>query len=163
MNNRQNKNNQGSSWLGAVIVLVIVLIRALTDSDLPPAAGAVIAFGILAVIIAVVVSAKAKKKAAKKPAPGSVRPTPTVELNRPAPSMQRREPTVSTVSHSHPRTANQRFPQPEAYCVTCENTGEDHFVRDRKRRIAQLDEWLKNGLIDREEYRVLKYRFERDQ
>ncbi len=163
MNNQQNKKKQGTPWLGAVIVLVLVLIRALTDSDMPPAAGAVIVGVILIVIIAVVVSGGAKKKAASKPAPGSARQTPTVELHRPAPSMQRREPTVGTVSHSHGRTANQRFPQPEAYCVTCENTGEDHFVRDRNRRIAQLDEWLKNGLIDREEYSVLKYRFERDQ
>ena len=42
------------------------------------------------------------------------------------------------------------------------NREDDHFVRDKAQRIAQLDEWLKNGLIDREEYRVLKSRYERD-
>ena len=42
-----------------------------------------------------------------------------------------------------------------------ENTGEDHFQRDKVRRIKQLDDWLKSGLISRDEYRVLKDRYER--
>lgn len=51
---------------------------------------------------------------------------------------------------------------PDAHCVVCENTGEDHFARDRRLRIRQLDEWLKNGIIDKAEYRVLKERYQRD-
>ena len=41
--------------------------------------------------------------------------------------------------------------------------GEDHFQRDRRRRISQLDDWLKSGLIDRDEYKTLKRRYERDE
>ena len=37
--------------------------------------------------------------------------------------------------------------------------GEDHFQRDKRKRIKQLDEWLKNGLIDRKEYDELKRRY----
>ncbi|MCR5088264.1 MAG: hypothetical protein K6C08_01960 [Oscillospiraceae bacterium] len=37
------------------------------------------------------------------------------------------------------------------------------FDDAKKRRIDHLDEWLKSGLIDREEYRVLKERYMRDQ
>ena len=59
------------------------------------------------------------------------------------------------------RSAHRDFPVPGAPCIVCENTGEDHFKRDKARRIAQLDDWLKNGLIDRSEYRVLKDRYER--
>ena len=59
-----------------------------------------------------------------------------------------------------PRTRS--FVPPEPSCIVCDHTGEDHFVRDKAQRIAQLDEWLKNGLIDREEYRVLKDRYQRD-
>ena len=131
------------------------------DGDLPP-----VVFGVI--VIAVVLLNKRKKgkkaknreKAAKnalesrgtgtKAAPG--RKTPEVELHRPVPSMQRREPT-----------AQRSFPQPDAYCVSCELSGEDHFVRDRQRRLQQLDEWLKNGLVDKQEYLVLKNRFEHDQ
>ena len=41
-------------------------------------------------------------------------------------------------------------------------SGEDHFQRDQRNRIAQLDDWLRNGLIDRNEYRELKRRYERE-
>ena len=37
--------------------------------------------------------------------------------------------------------------------------GEDHFQRDKRKRIEQLDDWLKNGLIDRREYNELKRRY----
>ena len=40
---------------------------------------------------------------------------------------------------------------------------EDHFQRDRRNRISQLDDWLKSGLIDRDEYKNLKRRYERDE
>lgn len=50
---------------------------------------------------------------------------------------------------------------PDAPCIVCENTGENHFVRDKARRIAQLDDFLKNGIIDKAEYRRLLDRYER--
>ena len=40
--------------------------------------------------------------------------------------------------------------------------GEDHFQRDKRKRIEQLDDWLKNGLIDRREYNELKRRYRED-
>ena len=61
-----------------------------------------------------------------------------------------------------PDPRNRSFVPPEPSCIVCDHTGEDHFLRDKAQRIAQLDEWLKNGLIDREEYRVLQSRYERD-
>ena len=39
----------------------------------------------------------------------------------------------------------------------CVNT-----LRGRERYYAQLDSFLKNGIIDREEYKVLRSRYERD-
>ena len=39
---------------------------------------------------------------------------------------------------------------------------EDHFQRDRRNRIAELDVWLKNGLIDRKEYNELKSRYSKE-
>jgi len=36
---------------------------------------------------------------------------------------------------------------------------EDQFERDSRRRIEQLDEWLKNGMIGREEYNELKRKY----
>ena len=68
--------------------------------------------------------------------------------------------TSAAVRRPDPRTRS--FTEPEAPCIVCDHTGEDHFQRDKAKRIAQLEEWLKIGLIDREEYRVLKDRYERD-
>lgn len=77
----------------------------------------------------------------------AARPAPSVQLHRPAPSMK--------------RSAQRDFRAPEAPCIVCEQTGEDHFQRDKNRRLAQLDDWLKIGLIDRNEYRVMKDRYQR--
>ena len=87
--------------------------------------------------------------------PAAQRRAPTVEMHRPVPSMTR--PTATAV-----RSAQRDFRAPEAPCIVCEQTGEDHFLRDKARRIAQLDDWLKNGLIDRSEYAVMKDRYQRD-
>lgn len=153
---KQNKKNSGAGW--GLLVLLIPLLMRVKDGDLPP----VVFFAIAVIVVVAVLVSLAKKKgapaaktgASPSPAASAVRKTPSVELHRPAPAMQRREAPISSPNH---------FPKPDAYCVTCENTGEDHFVRDRRRRIEQLDNWLKNGLIDRQEYLVLKARFEKDQ
>ncbi|MBR4550487.1 MAG: hypothetical protein IKO83_11315 [Oscillospiraceae bacterium] len=68
--------------------------------------------------------------------------------------------TSAAAQRRDPRTKS--FTKPEAYCVSCDFSGEDHFRHDREQRIRQLDEWLKNGLIDRAEYKVLLDRFQRD-
>lgn len=71
-----------------------------------------------------------------------------------------------------PKSAAQRFAapprrnapppdMPDAACVVCDNTGEDHFAHDKAQRIAQLDDFLKNGIIDKAEYRTLRERYER--
>lgn len=68
--------------------------------------------------------------------------------------------TAAAATRYDPRTRS--FTAPEPSCVVCDHTGEDHFVHDKKQRLAQLDEWLKNGIVDREEYKVMKSRYERD-
>ena len=68
--------------------------------------------------------------------------------------------TSAAVQRPDPR--NKSFTPPEPSCIVCDHTGEDHFEHDRQQRIQQLGEWLKNGLIDRNEYQVLKARYERD-
>ncbi len=85
--------------------------------------------------------------------PAAQRQTPSVQMHRPAPAMNR---APAAANHAH-----RDFSAPEAPCIVCENTGEDHFQRDKARRLKQLDDWLKIGLIDRDEYRVLKDRYQR--
>ena len=61
------------------------------------------------------------------------------------------------------------------YCSTCsdefiynnvqnefkEYSSEENFIRDKQRRIKQLDGFLKNGLIDKAEYMVLKSHYDK--
>ena len=157
MNNQQKKKKSGISW--AMLVFLLPFLVRMLDGDLHPAIFLLIA---LVIVGPVIVSKMAKAKVgASNSTQGTVansggashaRHTPEVELHRPVPSMQRREPA-----------AQRNFSQPDPYCVSCELSGEDHFVRDRQRRIQQLDSWLKNGLVDKQEYLVLKRRFEHDQ
>ena len=105
---------------------------------------------------------KAKKNKGQTQQKGSTagqRPAPTIQMNRPAPSMKR--PAAPAKKAYSPRSAQRDYSAPEAPCIVCEQTGEDHFQRDKARRLAQLDDWLKIGLIDREEYRVMRDRYER--
>jgi len=37
--------------------------------------------------------------------------------------------------------------------------GEDYFQRERRNWISQLDDMLKNGMIDKKEYNALKKQF----
>ena len=100
----------------------------------------------VAIVIAIVINvlnARKKQKAQqdkKRPVERTAARTPTVPLHRPAPSREHR---------------------PSAPVRSYNQAGLDHFARDKARRIAQLDEWLKNGLIDKAEYNVLKDRFQR--
>ena len=75
----------------------------------------------------------------------------------------RRPATARTSAAIHrPDPRNRSFTPPEPSCIVCDHTGEDHFQHDKEQRIQQLGEWLKNGLIDREEYKVLRARYEQD-
>lgn len=64
-------------------------------------------------------------------------------------------------SAAPPRRSMPPPDMPDAACVVCDNTGEDHFAHDKAQRIAQLDDFLKNGIIDKAEYRTLRERYER--
>ena len=52
---------------------------------------------------------------------------------------------------------------PEAESPTNENIETDPFAREKEQRLRQLDEWLANGTIDKEEYQRLKDRYEGEQ
>ena len=48
----------------------------------------------------------------------------------------------------------------QEYTLLRDTHAEDHFQRDSRKRISQLDDWLKSGIIDRKEYNELKSRYE---
>lgn len=59
-----------------------------------------------------------------------------------------------------PAKPSQSGVQPERQYYD-KDASERIFDRDKQRRLAQLDDFLKTGIITREEYRVLKSRYEK--
>jgi len=43
-----------------------------------------------------------------------------------------------------------------------ENAAENNFIRDRERRLKQLEVFLKNGIIEKDEYLLLRKRYEKN-
>lgn len=146
---RQQKKNGKSGLGGLVVVLLVMLISAGSDMDLggDEALGVIAGIVILAAVIAGVIWLSKKGAVTRKERQAEER---------------RSAGRVSAAAIHRPDPREKSFTKPETYCAIHDHSGEDHFARDRARRIAQLDDWLKNGLIDRAEYQVLKERFEND-
>ena len=157
-----NRRKKSGGWWWLIFVVIALLAQAGENVDLRRAwlrfrvnmlrSGidvqriAPIVIGVVVLVIVVsIVSAAAKRRA--EAGSGAVRSS---TAGRTSAAVQRRD----------PRTGS--FTQPDAYCVVCDHSGEDHFQHDRSQRIKQLDEWLRNGLIDRSEYKVLLDRYKRD-
>ncbi len=165
MNEKKKKKNKGGAW-GLLIFVLIWLINAVDWDDLgyyirrfrralsggDGGEALVIGFALLVLILGISVVAKAAGKARARREETPVRTQSSRE--KPQPSIR--------LHSTHPAVSRQSFSEPDPYCLVCEQTGEDHFARDRAQRIAQLDTWLKNGIIDRAEYRALKDRYEHD-
>jgi len=170
MDSKNKKKKSGSGGVALFVILILLLPRLfellespdferrlqivlwqlqrwMLSLGLDPELLPLIAVGVLALIIILIAAAK---NAAKRRDVGEGSTKDYTSGGRTKAAAQRPDPR------------SRSFTPPEPSCVVCDHTGEDHFAHDKAQRIAQLDEWLKNGLIDREEYRVLKSRYERD-
>ena len=146
MNDRERQNSKKNPSGGKGILAVI---GAIVLMNVISAGGGSVIWFILAIalIIAImVIAVKEMKKAAQKNSAGSA----PVQWTRP--DNDRRQ--------NAPKPAERPVYTPQT--VYNENASAENFQRDRQRRIAQLDGFLKNGIIDKEEYKVLLSRYERD-
>jgi len=137
MNNRKRKNNKGS--LGGLIAIVLVFLLNIAGTG----AGSllIVLAAVIAVILAVVVIIKKALGKVNISSPRAVKLS--SYLNREEKTAEenvftRREPVVNSYD---------------------ERAQENNFRRDQARRLAQLDAFLKNGLIEKEEYNILKSRY----
>ena len=160
MNNRERdgkKKNSGAGWIIAAIVVFLFNVIGesgdISGEDLVPVL--MIVFIIAAIIFAVYAGIKAAKKYAagfssvKKPAGFSA--------ERIKASFTREEKNPELFSRSSAPSRQEGKPR-----YYDENAAAANFERDRQRRLAQLEVFLKNGIIDRDEYRVLHDRYERN-
>lgn len=139
----KNRKKQSGKGVGVIIGVLILLLSGLSegfDSEVIGALFVVAVIGVLIWICYKVVNVSRGTAARQNGVTNAV-----------GHSMKRHEPKVEI---------HRAFPEPEAHCVVCDNTGVDHFERDRQMRLRQLDDWLKNGLIEREEYMILKRKYE---
>ena len=134
MNNRNNKN-QKKSMIPGLIVLAAVLAFNLVDgaADGNPML-IVVVLGSLIVLLAIAVTVAAVKKAAAR---GGVaeRPVRSEAAGRRPPAFMRDAEQEEAIHCAH--------------------------VRGKQKYIEQLDSYLKNGIIDKAEYRVLRERYEK--
>ncbi len=144
MTEKDRKKNKGSGGLGAVVWIIIMLAGIVVRNG-GDSAGPVIAFLIpLAVVVVLVAAMKAAKK--KNAAGASPR---SADSLRSAPSARTQAPDPTRVI------------RPAVPLELPEDYGSSDTDRDRMRRRQQLDAFLKNGIIDRKEYRALLERHER--
>lgn len=129
--------------------MAIGFLLNLTDSDIPFDAGAaIIQIVIFIAVIAVVVkigkhAANGKKNGERKP------------------EAERHSYSVSDRPRTYERPEPAPMPMAEQRKYYDENTVLQDRERDSERRLRQLDGFLKNGIIDREEYKILRSRYER--
>ena len=146
MNDRERQNSKKNPSGGKGILTVIgafVLMNVISAGG-----GSVIWFILaIALIVAImVIAVKAMKKAAQKNSAESA----PVRWTR----------TDNDRRQNAPKSAERPVYTPKA--VYDENAAAANFSHDRQQRISQLDSFLKNGIIDKEEYKVLLSRYEKE-
>lgn len=136
MNNRKNKGK--SSWGGLIAVVIILLVNmASSGADAEVFAILIVLAAIIAIVVAFTFIVKKALGAGKIDAAKI-----TSYLNR--------------EEKGEERVFVRREPSTASYD---EQAQEKNFIRDRERRLAQLDGFLKNGIIGKEEYNILKSRY----
>ena len=168
MNNRNNRNRgmwTNHHFLISVVAIVVLLIFPMVkdlDPDLAVPFTTTMVLGLVAFFVIKGLKfsmankksgSPVEKKTSAIPEPGSQKSAVREPVARKAAAPRRHMPMR--------KSAEYPKPDPDQFIPVV--SGEDHLARDKHRRIAQLDGWLKSGLIDRDEYNALLERFENDQ
>ena len=147
MNDRERQSSKKKQSGGGKGILTVIGAFILMNVISAGGGSAILVILAIVLIVAVaVIGLKAGKKAAQKKSAESV----PVRWTRPDNDLRQNAPKPVERPVYTPQT------------VYNENASAENFQRDRQRRIAQLDGFLKNGIIDNEEYKVLLSRYERD-
>ena len=144
MNDRNRRESNRKSIIPAIVVLAAVaLFNAAEEPEIfvPVFAG-------LLVFAAVFITVSSVKKAAQNRTATPAAPVKKVELHRPFPTPEK------AVLHRRPANVLHHADEAEE-AIRCSH------VRGKQKYIQQLDSYLKNGIIDKAEYKVLRERYEK--
>ncbi len=137
MNNNRRKNNKNSGKPGVIIAIIAFYLI----SQMAAVGGAEAVILIITIAISVLAVYIAFKVGKKRMAQGNAEPKKSRE--------------------DYCKTCSDEFVYNNRQIEYNEFSAEEHFVRDRQRRMRQLDDFLKNGLIDKTEYMVLRSHYEK--
>ena len=144
MNNRERKNKSGGAAMPALLGIIFA-ISALSEGVVSsPAVGVIVLILVVLLIFAAVFFVGKKLlKAAEVKGAGPKKPL-----------FKREELEDKPISASRGYSAQNG-------AVYNERSAEELFRRDQERRIKQLDVFLKNGIIEKNEYNLLRQRYEK--
>ena len=148
---RQKKKGAGT-WIWVVVIAYIV-IMALKDEGFFDFDWLMGAFTIVGVVIGIMGFLAALRVARNVRKMNAGQERAAVQGRRRARSGAR-----PVLREDRPLPTPQRSFSPAVYD---ENLREDSTQRDRERRLRQLEAFYKNGIIEKEEYLLLKSRYER--
>ena len=142
-----NKRDKKSSWI-SVAAGVAILLLSLAGSEEGP-----IVLFVLLVIVAIIAFIFGMKKFGSSKIAGQI---PFGKITN-----------LKTLFES--AAWNKDIPQEDSFvshkqeiAKFDENAQENNFIRDRERRLKQLEVFLKNGIIEKEEYLLLRKRYEKN-
>lgn len=153
---KSKENKKGAGWGGAAVVAFILLMN-LAERGGVSIFGTIVAFGIAGALIGILVGQI--KKAGKNNTDSNTKAGRSSESYKEA--LNRINDQLRSVEKSEAEEPVY-VPKAAAKAVYDENISELNSERDRQRRISQLNVFMKNGIIDKEEYKVLMSRYERN-
>jgi len=141
----ENKNRKKKSSLGGIIGTIVLLLLSIAGNG-----DGIMAMAIIILIVVAAIMFFVGKKIAD--AAGNI----------PQPFEKAKSIFTSSAWNSDVPPEDEVFvarsPEIRSYD---ENAAERNFNRDKERRIRQLEVFLKNGIIEKDEYRFLRDRYER--
>ena len=158
MNNRDNKkNNKNSPDVIIFTIAAIILINIIDSGNFGALFFAIIFIGIF-ISTFLVIKSKISKANVEKNGGGTAKS-----------SFQSQNNSQMWKKHSDPEAAvtekvyaPRHETAPQKQCYDSSDVF-DNYERDKQQRIEQLDVFLKNGIIEREEYHILKEKYQRNQ
>ena len=135
MNNSKNNKKKSNPGLGIIIIGIYLLL------NLVNIAGTELMTGIIAIAVFMLITFLFFKAGKKK-----IKQNTTVFQNK---------------QDNMCKTCSDEFVYNNRQAEYNEYSAEENFVRDRQRRLRQLDDFLKNGLIDKKEYMVLRSHYDK--
>ena len=137
MNNKKNQQPLGKGGMaivGGIVAAIMVFAVANDEEAIIPAIGTMV----IVMVVMLLSNAANKKKGG-----GNSAKKPEVKLNRPFPTPKAVKQPSALLHHSDEAEE----------AITC------HHLTGKEKYIQQLDSYLKAGLIDKAEYKVMKERY----